>query len=101
MNPLVPPLVLPLVAADSSSSAIVGWNAIDEWATENVESWRDITDGCGRAASSLQDRACSLAVGILGEFLAAKMELERYQRTFGPFLVDVPQVKGDGVENTE
>ena len=99
MNPLAPPLVLPLVDADQASSAIVGWDAIDEWATANVDRWGSITDGCARASSSLQDRACSLAVGILGEFLAAKMEMERYQRAFGPFLVDLPPSEKRAIES--
>ncbi len=98
MNSFAPPLVLPLVAADQSSSAIVGWDAIDKWATANVERWCTITDGCECADLSLQDRACSLAVGILGEFLSTKMELERYQRTFGPFLVDLPPFEKGVIE---
>ena len=101
MNHLVPPLVLPLVAADQSSSAIVGWDAIDEWATSNVDRWRTITAECERSALSLQDRACSLAVGILGEFLSARMELERYQRTFGPFLVDLAPTDRHAIESEE
>lgn len=87
------------MTSDQSSSAIVGWDAIDEWATANVDRWSTITDGCARAASSLQDRVCSLTFGILGEFLAAKMELERYQRAFGSFLVDLPPSEKRAIES--
>lgn len=99
MNPMALPLVLHLAAPDTSSSAIVGWEAIDEWAMVNVESWRAISEGCGRATCNLQYRACALAVGLLAELHAATTEIDKYRRAFGPFLVDLPTPEAGAIEN--